>query len=114
MKLGVDPGQGTPAVDGWIVDTSIESDHRRFHGFLKVSLEELLIALRDERHLLNDPDGLLSGKWIDTDAGTGTGTGTGTSEAVKETLYPTGFSAARFHEVIENEIVWNKLDQTNP
>jgi hypothetical protein len=38
------------------IDTSIECDHQRFGGFLKVSLEELLIALRDNRHLLHDPD----------------------------------------------------------
>ncbi|UUZ67083.1 hypothetical protein LP416_19415 [Polaromonas sp. P2-4] len=47
---------------GWIVDTSIECDHQCFSGFLKVSLEEVLIALRDDRRLLNDPDGLLSQK----------------------------------------------------
>ena len=41
---------------GWIADTSIECDHQRFAGFLKVSVEELLIALRDDRHLLNDPE----------------------------------------------------------
>ena len=45
---------------GWIVDTSIECDHQRFGGFLKVSLEELLIALNDDRHLLLDPDGLFA------------------------------------------------------
>ena len=39
-------------IQGWIVDTSIECDHQRFCGFLKVSLEEVLIALRDDRHLL--------------------------------------------------------------
>jgi hypothetical protein len=47
-----------PEITAWIVDTSIECDHQRFHGFLKVSLEEVLIALRDDRHWLNDPDGL--------------------------------------------------------
>ena len=49
---------------GWIVDTSIEHDHERFNGFLKVSLEELLIALRDDRHLLNDPDGFSSSRFV--------------------------------------------------
>jgi hypothetical protein len=48
---------------GWIADTSIECDHQRFSGFLKVSVEELLIALRDDRHLLNDPEGLLAGNY---------------------------------------------------
>ncbi len=37
-------------------DTSIESDHQRFDGFLKVSVEELIVALRDERPLLGDPN----------------------------------------------------------
>ena len=42
------------------IDTCIEHDHERFSGFLKVSLEEVLIALRDDRHLLNDSLGMLS------------------------------------------------------
>lgn len=49
-------------VHGWIVDTSIESAHERFSGFLKVSLEEVIVALRDDRHLLGDPEGLRSGQ----------------------------------------------------
>jgi len=61
--LAQDLGAALPAqvreVHGWIVDTSIECDHQRFSGFLKVSLEEVLIALRDDRELLHDPDGLL-------------------------------------------------------
>ena len=39
----------------------IEHDHERFGGYLKVSLDELIIALRDDRHLLSDPAGLRSG-----------------------------------------------------
>ena len=45
----------------WIADTSIECDHQRFTGFLKVSVEELLIALRDDRQLLNVPVSVLAG-----------------------------------------------------
>lgn len=87
---------------GWIVDTSIECDHQRFGGYLKVSVEELMIALRDDRHLLNDPDGLLAGNY-----------GAERSENVDTvaaawTLYPDGFSAERFIEVIETEAVWNQ------
>ena len=90
------------AMHGWIVDTSIEHDHQRFGGFLKVSLEEVLIALRDDRHLLNDPDGIISGRHPDIE-----------SEKMNDarqqmTLYPEGFSAARFIEVIENESVWDE------
>jgi Holliday junction resolvase-like predicted endonuclease len=85
---------------GLIVDTSIECDHRRFSGFLKVSVEELLIALRDDRHLLNDPIGLFDltyrpGKMDDID-----------TIPAGWTLYPTGFSPERFVEVIETGAVW--------
>lgn len=48
-----------PSLTGWIVDTSIEHDHERFSGFLKISLEEVIIALRNDRHLLSDPYGIL-------------------------------------------------------
>jgi len=85
---------------GWIADTSIECDHQRFAGFLKVSVEELLIALRDDRHLLNDPEGLLAGNYEAEES----------LEADTRsawTLYPDGFSAGRFIEVIETEAVWD-------
>ena len=97
-----------PEIDGWIVDTSIESDHHRFHGFLKVSLEEVLIALRDDRHWLNDPDGLFrtgktSGKSIVCDSDRG----------ALASLYSDGFSANRFVEVIESATVWNCFDENS-
>ena len=87
---------------GWIVDTSIERDHHRFAGFLKVSLEEVLIALRDDRRLLNDPEGLLSGNY-DAD-----NSAAADSSSSDWTLYPDGFSAERFIEVIETEAVWDE------
>ncbi len=89
--LGIVRSDPTTSVRGWIVDTSIEHDHCRFSDFLKVSLEEVSIALRDERHLLDDPVGL-AGPSIDA--------------ALDTTLYPEGFSSARFVEVIENGEVW--------
>ena len=58
--LGIDPVEGPAKVCAWIVDTSIEHDHERFGGFLKVSLEELIIALRDDGHLLNEADRILA------------------------------------------------------
>jgi len=90
----------------WIADTCIECDHQRFGGFLKVSVEELLIALRDDRHLLNDPGGLLAGRYgvdevLEADA----------SES-GWTLYPDGFSVERFVEVIETEAVWEVRTET--
>ena len=91
---------------GWIADTSIECDHQRFAGFLKVSVEELLIALRDDRHLLNDPEGLLDGNY-----GADPSHEADASRAAW-TLYPDGFSAERFIEVIESEAVWDLRDRT--
>lgn len=87
---------------GWIVDSCIECDHQRFSGFLKVSIEEVLIALRDDRHLLNDPEVLLSGTH-DPDRFT-------EDEARHSswTLYPGGFHVERFIEVIETEAVWEE------
>jgi hypothetical protein len=101
LREALEPCDWQPLdVHVWIVDTSIECDHQRFSGFLKVSLEEVLIALRDDRHLLDDPDGLLSGmSAFDVD----------TKEHGQEhhdTLYPDGFNAERFVEVIETEAVW--------
>lgn len=85
LTLGIASAGSPFAIHGWIVDTSIECDHQRFSGFLKISLEELIVALRDERHLLHDAD----------DTGT---TGHG--------LFPNGFTADRLIEVIEGQIVW--------
>lgn len=95
--LAEDLGSALPAhvreVHGWIVDTSIECDHQRFSGFLKVSLEEVLIALRDDREWLHDPGGLL-------------GIAKGTDQAA---LYPDGFCCHRFVQVIENQSVWDNI-----
>lgn len=91
-QLGLDVGGPTTQICGWIVDTSIECDHQRFGGFLKISLEELLIALRDDRHLLLDPDGML--------------TQTTPDQAALQSLYTMGFSASRLIEVVETQAVW--------
>ncbi|MCZ2112173.1 MAG: YraN family protein, partial [Dehalococcoidia bacterium] len=74
----------------WIADTCIECDHQWFGGFLKISVEELLIALRDDRHLLNDPGGLLAGNYGVDEAREVDASESGWS------LYPDGFSAERF------------------
>ena len=105
--LGIESGGIPLAVRGWIVDTSIEHDHERFNGFLKVSLEEVLIALRDDRHLLNDPGGLINGAWM----------ASGYADAAHlnklPTLYPDEFSLSRFVEVIESEEVWGGSAQSD-
>ncbi len=93
QQLGMPSGATDTAFHGWIVDTSVECDHQRFEGFLKVSLEELLIALRDDRHLLHDPDGMFT-----SIAAAG--------QAAPQSLYAQGFSAARLIEVVEARAVW--------
>ena len=95
-RLGLDPAAQAPAICGWIVDTSIECDHQRFGGFLKISVEEFLIALRDDRHLLHDPSGMF--------APTATATRT-----EPRCLYPQGFSAERLIEVVQTQAVWEGI-----
>ena len=98
QRLGSDPGWaatlglqlgGMPRITAWIVDTTIECDRESFDGFLKLSLEELLVALRDERHLLRGLSHFLDGE-----------------HPPPETLYPQGFTAQGFIEVIESDAVW--------
>ncbi len=98
--FGIEYGGLIPEVRGWIVDTSIEHDHERFDGFLKISMEEIIIALRDDRRLLNDPAGILNSLPLKTQS-----TNVTLSPALKS-LYPDEFSALRFFEVIETEEVW--------
>ena len=90
-----------PTVTAWIVDTSIEWDHQLFRGFLKISLEEVLIALRDESRLLNDPHGLFAGH-----AARDQRPEEYAEPGKDDTLYPDGFSTGRFVEVIETAAVW--------
>lgn len=95
-QLGLETGEPVTQMCGWIVDTSIECDHQWFGGFLKISLEELMIALRDDRHLLHDPSGMFAP----------------TAPAVHaepQSLYPQGFSAGRLIEVVETEAVWEGI-----
>ena len=96
QQLGLKTRRPVTQICGWIVDTSIECDHQRFGGFLKISLEELLIALRDDRHLLHDLSGMYSP--IAPAAG-----------AEPQSLYPQGFSAERLMEVVQTQAVWEEL-----
>lgn len=95
---------GLPTIHGWIVDTSIERDHERFSGFLKLSLEELLIALRDDGGLLTDPEGLFHGHERRQAA-----EHRPTENLPSLSLYPSGFSAVGLLEAIEAEAVWATL-----
>lgn len=98
QALGVEAVPSMELTQAWIVDTSIECDHERFSGFLKVSFEEVMLALRDDSHLLDDPEGLMSGQ--DPEASDRP------RSSANTTLYPLGFKAERFVEVIERELVW--------
>jgi hypothetical protein len=74
----------------WIVDTSIEYDQEVIDDFLKISLEGLIVILRNERHLLNG-NRLLEGKVVEDD------------------LFPDGFSVQRFVEIVEKGEVWSAV-----
>jgi hypothetical protein len=100
LSLGIGKENGMPFVRGWIVDTCIEHDHEFFSGFLKVSLEEVLIALRDDRHLLNDPHGWLTDRVVDVNDDALL------KAQVTSRLYPDGFSGGRFIDVILRQTVW--------
>ena len=102
--LGLELTGSAPRIHGWIVDTSIERDHERFSGFLKLSLEELLIALRDDGVLLTDPDGLFGRSEAQKNSGHMLGNGLHSIS-----LYPTGFSACRFVDTVEAEAIWASI-----
>ena len=85
-SLGFEAVPPAEQVHTWIVDTSIDFDRQKFSGHLKVSMTEVLIALRDDAGFLADDDSL-------------------------DTLYPDGFSASRFAEIIEHEVLWRDTPQ---
>ncbi|PKI02512.1 NERD domain-containing protein [Glaciecola sp. 33A] len=97
--LEVDTDGPIPKVIGWIVDTSVELDHQLFSGYLKVSLEEVIIALRDDSHLLFSMVDITEGKEIERDT--------------EFTLYPNGFSINNFLGVIEQQRIWGVLNQSD-
>jgi hypothetical protein len=101
-SLSLDTCDVKPLVSGWIVDTSIEHDHEFFSGYLKVSLEEMIIALRDDSQLLFDIGNSVEGQEMQRDHGF--------------TLYPDGFTAKNFLSVIEKQKIWqlSKLSNVLP
>ncbi|MDZ4104039.1 MAG: hypothetical protein U1E12_20420 [Hydrogenophaga sp.] len=105
MELASAPQPGN--VHAWIVDTSIECDHERFSGFMKISLEELLLALRDDCHLLDDPEGLAK------DSSQRGGVQSPSTQRPRGTLYPEGFRAERFLQIVDTEAVWAQLPSGN-
>lgn len=103
----------------WIIDTSIEHDHEHFEGFLKVSLQEIIIALRNERHLLRDLHSVITDKkkrngnhFDESDFSNICGEAmiTVSEQSPADNLYPNGFSADKFANAIENDSVWDVLN----
>lgn len=99
--IGSHDGQSITHHHGWIVDTSIESDHQRFSGFLKISVEEMLIALRDDRHLLKDLSEFRTASPKLTESREQDQSHSMTA------MYSDGFTAERFVEVVESGVVWH-------
>jgi hypothetical protein len=91
-RLGCTDLRGDEHLYCWIIDTSIELDQQLIDGFLVVSLETLHLILRDERQLLNPAEKAL--------------------DCINDTLFPDGFSALRFAEVVETGAVWMTLDKS--
>jgi Holliday junction resolvase-like predicted endonuclease len=91
-SLGLDTCDVKPLVSGWIVDTSVEHDHELFSGYLKISLEETIIALRDDSQLLFNISDFVEGQEMQGDP--------------NFTLYPDGFTVKNFLNVIEQQKIW--------
>ncbi len=79
-------------IHAWIVDTSIEYDQAIIDGFLKVSLEGLIVIIRNDQHLLRGV--LMKNKNLNI-----------------IDLFPQGFSARRFAEIVETGDLWSFLDE---
>lgn len=101
--LGLGSLHASVKIHGWIADTSIEHDHQRFDGFLKVSVEELIIALRDDRQLLTDPAGILRGTRSTHQSAAPD------ADRKRWSLYPNGFGSSELIDVIESEAVWEAI-----
>ena len=78
-------------IHAWIVDTSIEYDGHYIDDFLVVSREVLEIVIRDELSLLR-PVGDVEFE-------------------VKPSFFDDGFSASRFVEVVEMQLLWSDLKE---
>jgi Nuclease-related domain len=104
----------------WIVDTSLEHDHEFFEGFLKVSMQEVIIALRNERHLLRDLHQAIAKekKARNYEKSNANDLGGICAEAMasickqnaSDNLFPNGLSADQFATVIERDLVWEVLN----
>jgi hypothetical protein len=90
IRLGCDSLYKIDQCRAWIIDTSIECDQQMIDGFLVVSLESLVIILRDEREMLLPID---------------------KSHGLRTTkLFKNGKCPKRLIEVVENGEIWSVLD----
>lgn len=104
----------------WIIDTSIEHDHEYFEGFLKVSLQEIIIALRNERHLLRDMHQAIADRQRTSNGEYFNESGFRdiceaamiaiSEQSQEDNLYPNGFKADQFAAVIEKGLIWELLN----
>jgi Holliday junction resolvase-like predicted endonuclease len=91
-----------PHIVGLIADTSIEFDHEYFAGFMKVTVEELIIALSDNAYLLCNQEqaaslSLALGEEMNF-----------SSEPYS--LYKNGFNGEEFLNIIEQSRVWERAE----
>jgi hypothetical protein len=93
-NLQLPSGEKNVEIHAWIVDTSIEYDQEMIDGFLKISLEGLIVILRNERQLLIG--NLLLEESLPADD-----------------LFPDGFIVQRFIETVETGEVWKILQDRN-
>ena len=92
--LGLPEPPALERVHAWIVDTSIEGDHCFFSGCLKLSLEEILIALRDDRQHLFEGQVWMQAEELQLHS--------------QVSLYPDGFDAMHFVNVVQSQAVWGE------
>lgn len=88
LKQQLDISGDDYKLHGWIVDTCIEFDGQLIGCYRVVSRETLEVVMRDEMHMLCSLEHL---------------------KPTRNTLYPEGFSAQKFADVIESEAVWKIL-----
>lgn len=90
-KLKIPDQRNAIKIHPWIVDTSIEYDQELIDGYLKVSLEGLIVILNNERELL-------------------TGNLLIEEELPEDDMFSEGFSVQRFVEIVEKGELWSVLE----
>lgn len=91
LKLKLPDQKEAIKIHPWIVDTSIEYDQELIDGYLKVSLEGLIVILNNERELL-------------------TGNLLIEEELPEDDMFSEGFSIQRFIEIVEKGELWSVLE----